>query len=113
VSAGPNELEATPPLVPAHGLFEGQVAVVGETLIAGAVHGSLKGPGTLELLNGSRIEGVIECDVVECRGAVVGLVAAHRRVHLAAGTHFEGDLEAPALEVDDAAVWNGIARVGR
>ena len=112
MSPPPQEIDEFPPLVPSNGVFEGQVAVVGDTLIAGVVHGTLRGPGTLQLAPGSRIEGVIDCEVVECRGAIIGPITARRRAHLAAGTHFEGDLEAAALEVDDEAVWTGIARVG-
>ena len=37
------ETETSVPLVPREGLWEGQVAVVGETIIAGAVHGALRG----------------------------------------------------------------------
>lgn len=106
------EHPATPALVPRDGLWEGQVAVVGRTLIEGAVSGSLRGPGELVLGRNSRIEGVVDCDVVFSQGRIIGPVIAHSRAHLAAGTRFEGDLEAPVLELDDDTIWNGIARIG-
>lgn len=99
-------------LVPPGGFFEGQVAVMGRTRIAGTVRGSLRGPGELVLDPGARVEGVIECDVVSSRGAIVGPVVARRRAHLGNGARFEGDLDAPAVAIDDQAVWIGIARVG-
>lgn len=102
-----------PPLVPAEGLFEGQVAVVGETRIAGAVIGTLRGPGTLRLEPTAVIEGPIDCDALESTGRIVGAVHARTRARLGPGTHLEGDVEAPALEVDDDAIWNGTARIGR
>lgn len=102
-----------PPLVPAEGLFEGQIAVVGETRIAGAVIGTLRGPGTLRLEPTAVIEGPIDCGALESAGRIVGRIHAHHRAHLGPGTHFEGDLEAPVLEVDDDAIWNGTARIGR
>jgi len=102
-----------PPLVPEEGLFEGQVAVVGETRIAGAVIGPLRGPGTLRLEPTAVVEGPIDCGALESTGRIVGCIRAHRRAHLGPGTHFEGDLEAPVLEVDDDAIWNGKARIGR
>jgi cytoskeletal protein CcmA (bactofilin family) len=102
----------TPALVPLDGRFEGQIAVVGETRIDGQVRGSLRGPGMLVLGPSARVEGPIECEVLESSGEIVGPVLARGRARLGPGTRFEGDLEAPVLEVDDDAVWNGVARVG-
>ena len=102
----------TPALVPRDGRFEGQIAVVGQTRIDGQVVGSLRGPGTLVLGSSARVEGPIECEVVDSSGEIIGSVRAQRRARLGPGTRFEGDLEAPVLEVDDDAVWNGVARVG-
>ena len=101
------------PLVPRDGLWEGQVAVVGRTLIEGAVNGSLRGPGELVLGIGARIEGVVECEIVDSQGEIIGPVVARTRAHLGPGTRLIGDLEAPVLEVDDDAEWNGVARIGR
>jgi cytoskeletal protein CcmA (bactofilin family) len=101
-----------PPLVPQNGLFEGQVAVVGETVIAGTVHGSLRGPGHLKLARGAQVKGQIECEIIECHGAVTGKVTARRRAYLGAGTRLEGDLAAPIIQIDDEAIWNGLAQVG-
>ncbi len=111
-SAATNHADG-PALVPADGLFEGQIAVVGETRIAGAVLGSLRGPGTLRLEATATIEGPVECDALESAGRIVGSVHVRKSARLAAGTHFEGDLEAPVLEVADDAIWNGTARIGR
>jgi cytoskeletal protein CcmA (bactofilin family) len=104
--------ETLVPLVPREGLWEGQVAVVGETIIAGTVHGTLRGPGGLILSHEGRIEGVIDCDHVRADGVIIGPVTVRTKAHLGPGTRFEGDLEAPVLEVDDDAVWIGTARVG-
>ncbi|MCP4904059.1 MAG: polymer-forming cytoskeletal protein [bacterium] len=99
-------------LVPRGGLWEGQVAVVGSTLIDGAVNGSLRGPGELHLGPEGRIEGVIDCEIVDSQGEIIGPMTARGRARLGPGARFEGDLEAPVLEVDDDAVWNGDARIG-
>jgi cytoskeletal protein CcmA (bactofilin family) len=111
-SAATNHADG-PALVPADGLFEGQIAVVGETRISGAVIGSLRGPGTLRLDHTATIEGPVECEALESAGRIIGPVRVRKTARLAAGTHFEGDLEAPVLEVDDEAIWTGTARVGR
>ncbi|GEM_PF-3369899 len=101
------------PLVPRGGLWEGQVAVVGRTVIEGTVHGSLRGPGELVLGRAARVEGAIECEVVDNQGEIIGPVVARTRVRLGPGTRLHGDLEVPLLEVDDDAEWNGAARIGR
>jgi cytoskeletal protein CcmA (bactofilin family) len=98
-------------LVPKAGIFEGQIAEVGETRIEGTVLGSLRGPGTLSLGSEARVEGRIECETVSSFGTIMGPIVARKRVHLGDGACFEGDLVAPAIEVDGDVVWNGKARV--
>jgi cytoskeletal protein CcmA (bactofilin family) len=109
----PTQPDSPTPLVPEGGVWEGQVAVVGQTLVEGCVNGSLRGPGLLILGTSGAVEGIIECEAVETHGRIVGPIIAHTRVHLGPGTRLDGDLETPALEVDDDAIWNGVARVGR
>jgi len=98
-------------LVPEAGFFEGQIAVVGETRIDGTVLGSLQGPGDLVLGTNAKVEGRIECETVSSQGEVVGPIVARKHAHLGDGARFEGDLVAPAVEVDGDVVWNGKARV--
>ena len=100
-------------LVPRGGLFEGQVAVAGLTRVEGTIRGSLQGPGQLVLGPDARVEGRIDCDVLSSRGKIVGPVAVASRAHFGDGARFEGDLKAPAVEVDGDVIWNGSARVGR
>lgn len=98
-------------LIPRGGVFEGQVVISGETRIEGSVRGTLRGEGELVLGGDARIEGVIECDVLSCHGEIVGPVTARVRAHFGVGTRLDGDLEAPAVEIDDGVIWNGRARV--
>lgn len=100
------------PLVPREGFFEGQVAIFGRTRVEGTVRGSIRGSGELILGPAARVEGLVECDVVSSRGAIVGPVIARIRAHFGDGAHFEGDLDAPVVEVQGDVVWNGVARVG-
>jgi cytoskeletal protein CcmA (bactofilin family) len=99
-------------LVPRGGFFEGQIAILGQTRIEGTVRGSLRGAGELVLGREARVEGVVECDAFSSRGEMIGPVVAHTRAHLGEGAHLEGDLEGPAVEVDDGVIWNGVARIG-
>ncbi len=100
------------PLVPREGFFEGQIAILGRTLVEGTVRGSLRGAGELIIGPEARIEGVVECDVVSSRGVIVGPVTARSRAHFSDGAHFEGDLDSPTVSIDGDAVWTGVARVG-
>ena len=100
-------------LVPQDGLFEGQVAVVGQTRVEGTIRGSLQGPGKLILGPESKVEGRIECEALSSRGEIVGPVVIRKHAHFGDGARFEGDLRAPAVEVDGDVIWNGNARVGR
>ena len=99
------------PLVPPKGSFEGQVAILGRTRVEGCVRGSLRGPGELVLGPEARIEGIIEVDAVSSRGTILGPVVARIRARFGDGARFEGDLDAPRVEVDGDVVWNGVARV--
>ena len=103
---------ANVPLIPADGVFEGQVSVQGQTRIDGTIRGTLRGTGRLELGPQSRVEGDIECEDVRSEGAIVGPVVAHHRAELGPGARLEGDLTAPVVKVHDSAVWNGVAKVG-
>jgi cytoskeletal protein CcmA (bactofilin family) len=103
---------AIPPLVPSGGIFEGEVAVLGDTRIEGRVVGSLRGPGRIVLGPEAKIEGELECDEVDSEGAIRGPIDAHHRVRLRAGARLDGDIQSPSVEVADSAVWNGTARVG-
>lgn len=100
------------PLVPRDGFFEGQVAVIGRTRVEGTVRGSLRGSGELILGPEARVEGAVECDVVSCCGVIIGPVVARVRLHLKDGARFEGDLDAPVVQLDGEAIWIGVARVG-
>lgn len=100
------------PLIPRAGVFEGMVAVVGETRIEGTVRGNLRGPGSLVLGPEGRVEGAIECDAVTSQGVIIGPVAVRTRAQFSDGARFEGILEAPTVEIVGEVVWNGVARVG-
>ncbi|HPG25530.1 MAG TPA: polymer-forming cytoskeletal protein [Myxococcota bacterium] len=100
-------------LVPAGGVFEGQVAVVAETRVEGVVRGSLRGPGSLILGEDAHVEGLIDCEGLASRGRIMGPVSVRRRVHLSGTARLEGDVEAQAVRIEDEAVWIGRARIGR
>ena len=103
---------ATAPLVPTGGVFEGEVAVLGDTRIEGRIVGRVRGPGSIALGPDASIEGELECDEVDSEGAIRGPIRAGRRVRLAPGARLDGDVESPFVEVADSAVWNGVAHVG-
>ena len=99
-------------LVPAGGRFEGQIAILGDTRIEGHVQGSLRGPGRLIVRAGASVEGLVECDSVDCSGRICGPVTTRTHIVLGPGAEFEGDLTTPTLSMDPESVWNGAARIG-
>lgn len=110
--AAAQQTAETPALVPLGGHFEGQIAVVGETRVDGSVRGALRGPGMLVLGPGARVEGTVDCASLDNSGEINGTVTVYGRARLGPGARLEGRLEAPILEVDNGALWNGTARVG-
>jgi len=112
VASGASIPPARCALVPEGGVFEGQVALVGETRIDGSIRGRVRGEGRLRLGPRSRIAGVVECDEVDSEGVVQGPIRARRRLRLGPAARLEGDVEAPKMEVCPNAVWSGSARVG-
>lgn len=99
-------------LIPHGGAFEGQVAISGSTRIEGLLRGSLRGTGELQIGSAARVEGRVECDVLESDGEIVGPVSVRTRARFGAGARLDGDLEAPLVAFDDTAVWNGRATIG-
>lgn len=99
-------------LIPRGGAFEGQVAITGPTRIDGSVRGSLRGAGDLVIGVGGRVEGRVECEALVSAGEIVGPVEARLRARFEAGARLDGDLRTPLVSFDEAAVWNGRARIG-
>jgi cytoskeletal protein CcmA (bactofilin family) len=103
---------AAPALVPKGGHFEGEVAVSGETRIEGRVEGGLRGSGRVVVGPDGCIEGAVECEQLDSEGTIRGPIVARERVRLGPGALLQGDVATPLIEVEDSAVWQGIARVG-
>ena len=99
--------------MPTGAVFEGEIAVLGDTRIDGRVRGSLRGPGRVLVGSDARIEGELACGEVDSEGAIQGPIAARRRVRLGPGARLDGDIQAPIVEVCESAIWNGVARVGK
>ena len=100
-------------LVPAGGIFEGEIALLGPTRIEGTVQGTIRGPGKLIIQPGAYVEGAVDCEALDCHGRIRGSVIARDHVRLGAGSELEGDLDTDALLMDPESVWNGAARIGR
>jgi cytoskeletal protein CcmA (bactofilin family) len=103
---------ADDPLVPAGGRFEGTLAFNGEARIDGRFDGRAFGRGKLVLGPDSSVTGEVDVDELRVAGALEGRVRARERVHLEAGAHVRGSLEALRLEMDDGAVLDAECRTG-
>jgi cytoskeletal protein CcmA (bactofilin family) len=57
------------------------------------------------------VEAEIVADLVSARGRIKGDIRAHRRVELFSTARVEGDITAPALEVEGGCRFNGHCRM--
>jgi cytoskeletal protein CcmA (bactofilin family) len=91
--------------------IEGSVKFDSELLIDGEVEGTIESTGTLTIGEHARIRGEITAKSVTVQGRVEGNILATERCELRAGSTLRGDIEAPRLIVDEAAAFQGSAKI--
>jgi cytoskeletal protein CcmA (bactofilin family) len=91
--------------------IEGSVKFVNELLIDGEVEGSIDSNGTLTIGEHARIRGEVTARSVTVLGRVEGNILATERCELQAGSTLRGDIEAPRLVVNEAATFQGSAKI--
>jgi cytoskeletal protein CcmA (bactofilin family) len=91
--------------------IEGSVKFANELVIDGEVEGTIESSGTLTIGEHARIRGEIRSKSVTVQGRVEGNILATERCELRAGSTLRGDIEAPRLIVDEAAAFQGSAKI--
>jgi cytoskeletal protein CcmA (bactofilin family) len=91
--------------------IEGSVKFDTELLIDGEVEGTIESTGTLTIGEHARIRGEITAASITVLGKVEGNILATERCELQAGSTLRGDIEAPRLVVDEAAAFQGSAKI--
>ena len=93
--------------------FEGKLTFEGSVQINGVFRGEIFSDGYLVIGEGAEIEGKIEVDCVSIRGKVNGTIQAKTRIEMYPPAEVFGDITAPALIVQEGAVFDGNCSVGR
>jgi cytoskeletal protein CcmA (bactofilin family) len=91
--------------------IEGSVKFASELLIDGEVDGTIESGGILTIGEHAHIKGEITAGSVTVQGMVEGNILATERCELLAGSTLKGDIEAPRLVVDEAAAFQGSAKI--
>ena len=91
--------------------IEGSVKFASELLIDGEVDGTIESTGTLTIGEHARSRGEITARAITVHGKVEGNILATERCELHAGSSLRGDIEAPRLIVDEAAAFQGSAKI--
>ena len=93
--------------------MEGKLTCKGPSRIGGEVEGDLFADDLLILESTSRVNGNVFGQSVEVGGIVNGAVRASARVTLRAGAKIDGEIESPAIVIDEGAKFNGMTKMSK
>jgi cytoskeletal protein CcmA (bactofilin family) len=79
----------------------------GDVVINGRIKGEIQATGTLTIGRAGRVEARLHGSIVIIEGEVVGSVVAAERIELREHARVHGDLETPALVIEESAVFEG------
>ena len=93
--------------------FEGTLALASVARVHGTIKGKLVGlPGSLIVLGTqSMVEGTLEADTLWVEGFVRGEIAAKTKVILRPSARVVADIEAPSIEIEPGAHFEGMLRM--
>jgi cytoskeletal protein CcmA (bactofilin family) len=93
--------------------LSGEVRFRGMMRVDGRVSGRVvSDDGTLIVSSGGRVEADVEVAVAKINGTVEGDVTASERIELGRTARVQGDLQTPALIVEQGAIFEGNCRMG-
>jgi len=75
--------------------------------------GEIQATGTLSIGRGGRVEARLRAPIVIIEGEVVGSIIATERIELREQARVRGDLETPALVIEESAVFEGQTKQAR
>ena len=93
--------------------FEGTLRLTGTFRIDAEFRGEIVSDGTVIVGEAAGIQADLKAREVIVAGAVVGDIQASRLLVLRSGAKLPGDVEAPCLEVERGAIFNGGTRMSR
>lgn len=87
--------------------FKGQARFTGTVRIDGWFEGDIITEGALIVGDRAHIKGTIRCKRLISGGRVEGSVIASHKVHLLKSAVYLGEVRAPALSVEEGAIFHG------
>jgi len=93
-------------------LFKGELTFEGCGRIYGALEGSIRASGEVEVAAGGSIQATVEADIITVGGLVQGDLIARDQVELTSRANLQGDVTAAALVVAKGATFVGRCTVG-
>jgi len=93
--------------------FEGRLSFKDTVRIDGRLLGEVSCENTLVVGEGGELVAKVQAGVVVVAGQITGDVVAARRLHIEKSGRVEGDVQTPALLMEEGAVLNGRVRMGK
>ena len=89
--------------------FEGVMSFEGTARLCGRFKGEIISKGTLIIEPGAKVEARILIGELILKGSLKGEAKAHRKIHILNGSEFHGTLNAPQLNIEEGALFEGIS----
>lgn len=95
-------------------VIRGEVTAREDIVVSGRVEGSISAPGCAVTVNtGAHLASDVEARAIVVSGHVLGTMCADEMIQLRPTADVEGELSAPAMVLEDGAVFHGKAETTR
>ena len=91
--------------------FEGELSCTGDIMLEGRFKGKLSVRGTLFIGEGAEIEADVHAAGVVIAGRFRGNIVADEKIEFSRPGKFYGNIQAPAIVIDEGARFEGNCRV--
>jgi cytoskeletal protein CcmA (bactofilin family) len=92
--------------------FKGELSFEKGLRLQGKFEGKINTPGRLHIAKEARLSADVDAGSIIIEGDVKGNLTASDRIELKQSAHYEGDLRASKLTVDEGAIFSGHVTVG-
>ena len=92
--------------------FKGELTFDKGMRLHGKLEGKINTPGRLHIAKEAKMHADVDAGAIIIEGDVKGNLTASDRIELKQTAHYEGDLRATKLVVDEGAIFSGQVSVG-
>jgi cytoskeletal protein CcmA (bactofilin family) len=92
--------------------FKGELTFEKGMRLHGKLEGKISTPGRLHIAKEAKMQADVDAGAIIVEGDVHGNLTASDRIELKQTAHYEGDLRATKLVVDEGAIFSGQVSVG-